>query len=258
MTALNTPTFPELGYVHPFIRYVDEDQAIIDAHIEIKSRIPAPCDEPPPEEIDVLVELDAADGFHDEQQQTVPLTNLRGMVRMEVVRPQRWWPAGMGEQSLYDLTISLLVKDQIIDMISTSVGLTSVRTGAGEKIKALMVNGRRYPVENIVPIDAVDEDSLLPVSRDSLLVIRDHYGPDVLYHAADRAGILLVQCVPIHAEGRPEAEVEAEVARLLAHPSLAGWCVGHLGDLSRQVAGRLRRLDPTHDVFLDVPADWAA
>ena len=107
-------------------------------------------------------------------------------------------------------------------------------------------------------VDKIDEHSLLPATGDSLLLVRDHFGAEVLYEAADRAGILLVQCVPIDAEGKLELSVAEQVDRLASHPSLAGYFVGHLGKLTGKVAEALKLLDPTRSVFLNFPLTEAA
>src|SRR5690606_12906808 len=91
----------------------------------------------------------------------------------------------------------------------------------------------------------------------SLLIVRDHYGTDLLYDAADRAGILMVQCVPIHPSGEPERDVAVEISRLAGHPSLAGWYVGHLGNLSDRLAAAIRTLDPPHTIFRELPGEAA-
>ena len=253
----NHTDLPQLDAIQPLVRYVDEDQAVIDTHTKLKSRVPTPSRLPGPAIVDARIELDGDDGFHDEHEQTLHLKNLHGVIRVEVVHPHRWWPANMGEQRLYKITVSLLIDGQTVDMTVSTIGLTSVRRPDDADDPILLVNGRDYHVRDVLAVDAVDENSLLPVGGDSLLMVRDHYGPDVLYHAADQAGILLVQCVPIEPAGCPEQSVRDEVARLASHPSLAGWCVGHLGDLAEQRALCLRAIDPTHSVFTDVP-DWAA
>ena len=104
----------------------------------------------------------------------------------------------------------------------------------------------------------IDERHLLPATGDSLMLVRDHYGTDLLYQAADRAGILTLQCVPIHPLGEPERDVDDQIDRLAAHPSLAGYYVGHLGQLSDELARRIRALDPTRTVFRELPVDHAA
>jgi hypothetical protein len=250
--------WPGLAAVRPLVRYVDESQAVIDTHIQIKPSVPVDHATTAIDAVEVMVEIDGDDGFHDEHQQVVPLKQMQGMIRLEVVRPDRWWPAGMGEQAMYRLHVHLMIGGHAIDSHVTSIGFTSVRNSEAGKSRELVINGRRYTVGVVMPIDAIHEHALLPVGGDSLLIVRDHYGPDLLYQAADRAGILMVQCVPIDPTGRPEQTMSEQVTRLAGHPSLVGWCVGHLGDLSHEIATRLHELDPTHAVFTDVPEEWAA
>jgi hypothetical protein len=245
-----------LKSVRPLVRYVDEQQAVIDAHFSTLGALPRDADDA---DVEVLVELDATDGFHDEGTTPLRLEEGRGAVRFEIVQPERWWPAGMGEQPLYTMTIRLVAGGCEIDSRSLTFGLTSVRrdetVGHGP---ALLVNGQVCRFRNVVLVDLVDEKNLLPATGGSLLIVRDHYGPELLYQAADRAGILLLQCVPIDPEARPESAVYSELDRLTAHPSLAGYFVGHLGKLSAAVAQRIRDLDPTRAVFHDLPASPAA
>ena len=251
---------PRLASARTVVRYVDEDVAILDVHFSLAPRLPQMRDDrwPAPQHADVLVEIGTQSGFHDEERHRVTLVGGEGSLQFKLVQPQRWWPAGMGDQSLYLLNLTLLQDDQPVDELQASVGLTSVRREQHASEHMLLVNGRECEIEYVLPVDRIDANRLLPASGHSLLIVRDHYGPDLLYDAADRAGIMLVQCVPIHPHGAPEQDMPAEVARLTSHPSLAGWCVGHLGKLSRHVARRIRSLDPTHHLFLNVPEDWAA
>ncbi len=251
----------QIASVRPLVRYVDKDQAVLDTHIMTAPVIPdgehlaAPT-------VDVLLEITGSDGFYDESQSRLELTNGAGDIRFDVICPQRWWPAGMGEQHLYELAVSLMMNDFLIDQKRFTLGFTSVRaesrTGSGngngngrDNDTVLLVNGEICEIQSVVVVDQVNEKQLLPATGDSLMLVRDHYGPDVLYQAADRAGILMVQCIPIHPDGTPEVDVESQIDRLASHPSLAGWYVGHLGGISDYLAGRLRKLDPTHAVFRD-------
>lgn len=247
-----------LSSVRPLVRYVDEEQAVIDTHLSAAPALPED-DMPPNPEVDVNVEINGSDGFHDEGETRLRLVDGSAAMRFEVVQPQRWWPAGMGEQSLYELTVNIVVRDELIDQRSVTIGLTSVRPDrlnareSGDDAVALLVNGQMCDIRSIVVMDRVDERALLPVTGTSLLLVRDHYGPDVLYDAADRAGILLVQCIPIHARGTPEVDVAAQIDRLSTHPSLAGWFVGTAGPVGNEVARRIEALDPARTVFRDLP-----
>lgn len=250
-----------LSAVRPIVRYVDCDKAVIDTQIFATPSLPG-SEQPPTPTIDVALSVDGSDGFHDEGETRVRLVNGQAAMRFDIVEPQRWWPAGMGEQPLYQLTARVLGHDTVLAEQRVTFGLASVRrdrpSDAVNEQLALLIHGRVCRIRSVISVDKIDENSLLPATGETLLLVRDHYGPDVLYEAADRAGILLIQCVPISAEGTPEVDVEEQVTRLSAHPSLAGWFVGHLGAMSDDVAARLRALDPARTVFRDFPVYAAA
>lgn len=250
----------EIKSVRPLVRYVDQDQAVIETHLAIRrtdSFDATGCADAP--DVHVLVDILGHDGFHDEGHLPLKLSGGAGSVRFELVHPHRWWPAGMGEQPLYQLTVSLFVNDRMTHQRALTLGLTSVRPEAADReLPHLLVNGQRCDIQTILMMDRLDEQQFLPATGDSLVLVRDHYGPELLYEAADRAGILLVQSVPIHPAATPELDVADHVDRLAAHPSLAGYFVGHLGRLSDLVANRLRQLDPTRAVFRTFPPTLAA
>lgn len=242
----------------PLVRYVDEEQAVIDAHFSTVAHFP---DTPATDEVvEVLVRVEGDDGFEDEGRTPMRLADGRGSVRFEIVHPRRWWPASLGEQPLYHLTIGLAHRDELADHRTMTMGLTSVRTDAGATPDhpALIVNGSPLSVESLVMVDRLSEQKLLPATGASILLVRDHYGPELLYEAADRAGILLIQCVPVSADTAPEDELRTQVNRLSPHPSLAGWYVGHLGALADRVSQRIHDLDPTRLVWQDLPVADAA
>ncbi|MBL4700343.1 MAG: hypothetical protein JKX85_03715 [Phycisphaeraceae bacterium] len=258
MQPLPAVITPKLAQIKPVVRYVDDEQAVIDAHFRLKPYLPHP-DKPNPKQIKVLLEVENQKGFHDETFAQVQLKHLCGMLRVQLVLPERWWPAGMGEQSLYCIKITLLKGHHILDQMQTSVGLTSVRiTDEYFDSRTFMINGKPCEIHTIVPVDQIHETALLPASGDSLIVVRDHYGTDNLFKAADLAGILMVQCVPIDPAGKPEQQLVKQISRLASHPSLAGWCVSPQGSLSQKMAKQLRELDPIHPVIEHSPSNWAA
>lgn len=250
-----------LESIHPLVRYVDRDQAVIDAHFTTLPAVDGCRLQPPGRAVEVMIEIDGSDGFHDEGRTRVQLSNHRGSVRFEIVHPQLWWPAGMGEQSLYTLSLTVVEDDLGLDDKTVTFGLASVRRDRvlGEAFDpSLLVNGRICDIASVVVVDRANEHQLLPATGESLLFVRDHYGPDLLYEAADRAGILMIQSVPIHPEAKVESMVADHVARLTSHPSLAGYFVGHLGALSDRVAEALRWIDPTRAVYRRFPLTDAA
>jgi len=239
--------------VRSVVRYVDESQAIIDALVAVKR----PDGDDDVVDASLLVEITSSNGFYDECCIGLPRQAGQTKVRLDLVHPDRWWPACMGEQPLYELTVRLVAADQCIDTQTITLGLTSIRpdiTMPGDEQPHLLVNGQVCGIHSIVTVDRINEQQLLPATGDSLLLVRDHYGPDLLYQAADRAGILMIQCIPVHAEAVPEMDVEAEVDRLASHPSLAGWFVGHMGQLSDVLAQYIAKVDPAHTIFRELPA----
>lgn len=257
---MSKPDFKLRCAFKPIVRYVDQDQAVIEIDVSLESALnlsEAPTDEAPLC-AKMVVEIHDQNGFSDEYEWLVPLDNGRASAKFDMVHPHRWWPAGMGGQTLYEMTVTLSVSRKLSWTRRHTLGLTSVRQNTTDGMETLLVNGRCCDIKSIVSVDRRDENRMLPATGDSLLVVRDHYGTDVLYDAADRAGILLLQCVPIHPQGQPETDVADAVDRLSSHPSLAGWYVGHLGDVRQRLTQCLHTLDPAHSVFEHVPGLDAA
>ncbi|QDU34229.1 Exo-beta-D-glucosaminidase precursor [Poriferisphaera corsica] len=250
-----------LASVSPQIRYVDTDRAIVDVLFAVTPVEPSSPKFNPEAKIEVLLDIDGADGFHDEGRAHVRLNQGMGCVRFEIVHPQRWWPANMGEQPLYELTIGLLVDQIITDSTGVLFGLSSVRQDPFTEMSldpTLLVNGEVCDIESIVIVDQYEDQNLLPESGGSLLVVRDHFAPDVLFEAADRAGILLIQCFPEIEETDTDEQISQAINRISPHPSLAGWYVGNHGDKSQKIADRIKKVDPTHTIFHEFPLVYAA
>ncbi len=234
--------------LRPLVRYVDAEQAVIEVVFTVTQ--PETLED---DRVQMHVSLRGPDDRAYSQQAGIALLDGRGVMRFTMPQPQRWWPAGMGDQQLYEMTATLLIGDGPADAWTTTLGMTSVRTRSAELPRALLVNGRAFGVQTVVTVDRHDESSVLPVSGESLLLVRNHFGPDVLYDAADRAGILLVQSVPLNHDDEPDIQVRQHVDRLTAHPSLAGWYVGPQGRFADRIVDRLHDLDPTRNVFRALP-----
>jgi beta-mannosidase len=177
-----------------------------------------------------------------------------------VVRPELWWPAGMGPQPLLTIT-SFLVQSGVrtrveaersaLDRRVTRVGLRRVRLlrvpdRHGESFE-LEVNGRRlYALgANWIP------DHSFPSAVTRTAVARQIaracdmkmnllrvwggglYETDDFYDRCDEAGLLVWQDFPFACQYYPEDErtvaavrrqARENVRRLRNHPSLALWC----------------------------------
>ncbi|MEM1444479.1 MAG: hypothetical protein AAGF84_00335 [Planctomycetota bacterium] len=252
-----------LQSIRPLVRYVDQDLAVVDTHFRIRpALVNADADRDPNPAVTVHVEIHGDQGFFDEGDTAMRVRDGGGSVRFELHAPERWWPAGMGDQSLYTVKLSLLSGEgSVLDEQEVTFGLSSVRRdrALGKELPpVLLVNGRICSVRDVLIVDSADAATLLPATGESLLLVRDHYGDQTLYDAADRAGILLVQSVPIDEDGTPSVAVREQLDRLASHPCLAGYFVGHLGPLLERVEHALRELDPTRAIFRKFPLDEAA
>jgi hypothetical protein len=159
----------------PLVRYVDETQAVIDTRFSTLACFPEADDD---EVVEVLVRVEGDDGFEDEGRTAMRLSAGGGSVRFEIVHPHRWWPASLGKQPLYHLTLGLVQRDDLADTRTITLGLTSVRRSAdaASARAALVVNGTPLTVESLVMVDRSPANSpsctgpssrmLFPPSRD--------------------------------------------------------------------------------------------
>lgn len=149
---------------------------------------------------------------------------------------RRWWPAALGDPVLHDVTVDV----DGSHVLSRRTGLRTVSM----KRWVLSVNGERLFLKgaNAGPTrqalgEATPEELWRDVdlARDAgldLLRVHAHISRPQLYEAADEAGLLVWQDLPLqwgYARGtRPQAvrQARAAVEQLGHHPSIAIWC-GH-------------------------------
>ncbi|WP_445682377.1 beta-mannosidase [Radicibacter daui] len=171
-------------------------------------------------------------------------------------RPRLWWPAGQGDQPLYDLTVTLDGERVTRRLGLRTMALVTEKDEVGETMK-LRVNGRDVFAKgaNWIPGDAlpgrITPENLLPLLRSAvdanMNMLRvwggGQFEPDWFYEACDELGLMIwhdfmFSCMHYPADRaflqEVRAEAEYQVRRLAHHPSIALWCgdnevVGALG-----------------------------
>lgn len=153
--------------------------------------------------------------------------------------PQLWWPHALGGQPLHTVTVTVGGGGEVSDHRTVTTGLRQVRM----RNLVLSVNGERLFLKgaNCGPTRraladatpdalAADVASARQAGLD-LLRVHAHITRPELYQAADEAGVLVWQDLPLqwgYARIRRQAARQARQAvHLLGHhPSIAVWC-GH-------------------------------
>jgi len=201
----------------------------------------------------LTVRVTAADGNEIAAEAEGVMTGDRLSLDLTVTSPRLWWPNGMGDQPLYDVTVEFIAADgTVLDTSSRRVGLRSLRLDRhpdrwGESFQ-FVVNGVPFFAKgaNWIPADGVlarvTPEHYQRLLRDAaeahMNMLRvwggGIYEADVFYDTCDRLGICVWQDFMFACAAYPVGEksfrdsVEAEacdqVRRLRHHPSLALWC----------------------------------
>jgi beta-mannosidase len=173
-------------------------------------------------------------------------------VRMPVKNPQLWWPNGMGEQPLYEVSVELCHGRDVLDQSVRRVGLRTLRLDRhadewGESFQ-FVVNGVPFFAKgaNWIPADAfvtrmtrVEYARLIKAAAVANMNMLRCWGGgiyenDAFYDLCDEYGLCVWQdfmfaCSTyptFDAEWMANVKVEAEqnVRRLRHHACLALWC----------------------------------
>jgi beta-mannosidase len=178
--------------------------------------------------------------YHEIQQ---PLAAGENLVTWNVTvdQPRLWWPHSLGDQPLEQVTVD------VVDGDGTTSDSRDFRTGLRQVSMSkwvLSVNGERLFLKGSnqgptrMALGEATEEELardVALAKDAgldLLRVHAHVTRPELYDAADEAGILLWQDLPLqwgYARGVRKQAVRqaAEAVQMLGHhPSVAIWC-GH-------------------------------
>lgn len=196
-------------------------------------------------------------------------TDGKCKLSVQITDPVLWWPAGQGDQHLYDLTVTVAkaTATRLVGLRTMELVTQTDSAGLGFKFR---VNGRDVFCKgaNWIPADAlpgrITRDktrALLQSAVDANMnMVRiwggGRYEPDSFYNACDELGLMVWQdfmfaCNLYPSDDAYLANVEAEVAdnvsRIHHHACLAVWCgdnelIGALGWYDCSVNDRDRYL----------------
>lgn len=172
-------------------------------------------------------------------------------VPIEIRQPKLWYPAGYGDQPLYDFSAQVSIAGQTADKRDTKTGLRSIvldrHPDQWGRSFQFLVNG--IPVfakgADVIPFDSFPNRvttaqyrRILQSARDANMNMIRHWGggyyeTDEFYQICDELGIMVWQDFMFGNDWQPgtyafkqtiEAEAEDQVRRLRNHPSIVIWC----------------------------------
>jgi beta-mannosidase len=182
----------------------------------------------------------------------VALQNGVGAARLTVKNPQLWWPNGMGEQPLYEVTVELTRAGAPLDRAARRIGLRTLRLDRhadewGESFQ-FVINGAPFFAKgaNWIPSDAfvtrmtrVEYARLIKAAAVANMNMLRCWGGgiyenDAFYDLCDEYGLCVWQDFMFACAAYPtfdaawmanvRVEAEQNIRRLRHHPSLALWC----------------------------------
>ena len=175
---------------------------------------------------------------------------------VKIEQPRLWWPAGYGEQPLYQVSAELISEGIVADSRALQIGLRTVSLNRGPNNEGdyqFFVNGVPVYIKgaNIVIEDAIIsrsgrerwEQMVLNAVKANYNTLRvwggAYYPPDVFFELCDRNGIMIYQDFMFACRfywPSPEflksisEEVRQTVIRLRNHPCLCQWCGNNEAD----------------------------
>ncbi len=175
------------------------------------------------------------------------------MVEIEIINPKLWWTHDLGDQHLYNVSISFLNKeDEVISYDERRIGLRKIELKQEidnwGKSFAFYLNGIPIFIKgaNWIPADTFPTrlhkndymylvDSCIDVNMNMIRVWGGGiYEKDYLYDFCDQKGLLIWQDLMFACSAYPcfeydwvenvSHEIKDQVSRLFHHPSIALWC----------------------------------
>jgi beta-mannosidase len=163
---------------------------------------------------------------------------------LTIERPGLWWPRALGSPTLHDVRVLVHLGSEeggaLSDERSLRIGLRSIRlrnwvcSVNGERLflKGSNLGPTRQALAEATPDELRRDVDLAVETGLDLLRVNAHVTRPEVYDAADEAGLLLWQDLPLqgtYARGtrrQAVSQARAAVDLLAHHPSVAVWC-GH-------------------------------
>jgi beta-mannosidase len=182
---------------------------------------------------------------------TIEVSKGQGSGQLEIKHPKLWWPAGMGQQPLYQVHVELLDADgHPIDNSSRRIGLRELKILLPENGNPLQFEANHIPFfakgGNWIPCDSftsrVTPEVLRRYVADAAAVNMNflrfwgggYYEDDALFNACDEMGICVWLDFKFACTAYPafddqfmdnvRLEVRDNLLRLRHHPCVAVWC----------------------------------
>ena len=179
------------------------------------------------------------------------LQDGRAAASITIQRPELWWPAGMGKQPLYEVSVRLLdQKGTLLDRTSRRIGLRTLKVLGPDKENPLRleVNGVSFFAKgaNWIPADAfanrVTPEILRRYVEDAVAVNMNtlrfwgggYYEEEALFDACDELGVCVWLDFKFGCSSYPafdeafmhsvQQEAGDNLRRLRHHPCIALWC----------------------------------
>jgi exo-1,4-beta-D-glucosaminidase len=199
--------------------------------------------------------------------------------------PQVWWPAQLGKQPLYELTLSVAVGGIESDTASTTFGIREVSSelmGSGARRwlvngKPILIRGAGWASDLLLrPVPTRVEQQLTYAREIGLNAIRleGKLETDHFYDVADRLGILVLpgwMCCDRwqesdswtpeeHAIGQASATTQA--LRMRDHPSVIAFLIGSdtnpAPDVAREFVNALDVAEWPDPILASASGDWTS
>ncbi|KAL2861702.1 glycoside hydrolase superfamily [Aspergillus pseudodeflectus] len=205
-------------------------------------------------------------------------SSITGVVDLTGITPELWWPSGLGNQHLYNITITVDSDDGEIACVTKRTGFRTIflnqrNVTDSQRAQGIApgahwhfeVNGKEFYAKgsNLIPVDAfwprvtIEKmtrlfDAVIAGNQNMLRVWSSGaYLHDFIYDLADEKGILLWSefqfsdaMYPVREEflNNVAQEVVYNVRRVNHHPSLALWAGGN--EIESLMLPQSRELDP--------------